>query len=98
MPSRTSPRKSSMQFWPRKRAKDIVARIRNWPARNETKVLGFAGYKVGMTHLVVEDTHKTSITKGEHIQLPVTILECPPLKVAAILLYKKDGYGRHCVG
>ena len=51
-----------------------------------------------MTHVLANDNRFTSITKGEDIMLPVTILECPPLKVAAVLLYKKDAYGTHCIG
>jgi len=51
-----------------------------------------------MTHTIVTDNRPTSITKNEDIQVPVTVLECPPIKIAAILLYKKDAYGEHCVG
>ena len=98
MPRIRQPRRGSMGFWPRKRASDIVARIRTWPTGKETKLLGFAGYKVGMTHLIVNDNRPTSQTKGEDIQMPVTILECPPLKIMSIILYKKDAYGLHCAG
>jgi large subunit ribosomal protein L3 len=50
--------------------------------------LGFAGYKAGMTHLIVTDNKATSATKGEPIVLPVTVVECPPLKVAGIRCYR----------
>ncbi|PIN75874.1 50S ribosomal protein L3 [Candidatus Woesearchaeota archaeon CG10_big_fil_rev_8_21_14_0_10_37_12] len=92
MPRIRNPRRGSMQFWPRKRAKKLASRIRSWTGKN-TKILGFAGYKVGMTHLIITDNKPTSITKGEEIQMPVTILECPPIKIASILLYKKTAYG-----
>lgn len=85
-------------FWPRKRAKDIVARVRNWPDGKEPKLLGFAAYKVGMTHLVVTDNVPTSNTKNQNITIPATILECPPIKIAAITLYKKDPYGLKATG
>jgi len=98
MPRIRTPRQGSMQYWPRSRAADIVARIRSWASTKEAKILGFAAYKVGMTHLLVTDNRPTSITKGEDIQMPVTIMECPPLKIAAALLYRKDAYGEHCVG
>jgi len=98
MPRKRNPRRGSMQFWPRKRAKDIVARVRTWPSAKDTKLLGFAGYKVGMTHLIITDNKPTSLTKNEDIQMPVTILECPPIKIAAIMSYTKDAYGLHCVG
>jgi large subunit ribosomal protein L3 len=51
-----------------------------------------------MTHLMVNDNRMTSLTKGEDIQMPVTILECPPLKIASIILYRKDAYGLHSTG
>lgn len=87
-----------MQYWPRKRASDIVARVRTWPSAKDAKPVGFAGYKVGMTHILVQDNRTTSLTKGEEIMFPVTVVECPPLKVAAVLFYKKDAYGEHCAG
>ncbi|MBS3125553.1 50S ribosomal protein L3 [Candidatus Woesearchaeota archaeon] len=98
MPRIRTPRQGSMQYWPRKRAKDIVAHVRTWPSIKEVKLTGFAGYKVGMTHVLAVDNLPTSITKGEEVQVPVTVLECPPVKVAAIILYQKDAYGTHCVG
>ena len=78
MPNKRSPRKGSMQFWPRKKAKRAYARVNSFAQEKEPKLLGFAGYKAGMSHLLVEDNRKTSTTKGEDIFCPVTIIECPP--------------------
>ncbi len=83
-----------MQFWPRKRARRQYARIRNWAGIDETRLLGFAGYKVGMTHISYIDGRKNSKTKGEEIFCPVTILECPPLKVIGYQAYTSDAYGK----
>lgn len=82
------PRRGSMQFWPRKRARHSLARIRSWAEENKTKPLGFIGYKVGMTHLMVNDSRPKSMTKGEQIMLPSTIIDCPPLSVMGISFYK----------
>lgn len=87
------PRHGSMQVWPRKRAKRQYPRVRSWAKTTEKKLLGFAGYKVGMTHVLHVDNVKTSKTKGEDIFCPVTIIECPPLKVASVRLYSLDAYG-----
>lgn len=76
-----------MQYWPRKRAKKPHARVRSW-AKADTPMLGFAGYKVGMAHVMVTDNRKTSITKGETIAVPVTIIECPDLIIAGVNAYK----------
>lgn len=82
------PRRGSLQYWPRKRAKHRVARIRFWPAENKTKPLGFIGYKAGMTHVMAIDNHPKSLTKGESIAIPTTIIDCPPLHVAGAAFYK----------
>lgn len=88
MPQKRRPRHGSLQYWPRKRAKRVFARVRSWCKIDEAKLLGFAGYKVGMTHLIINDNRKTSTTKGMDIFCPATIIECPPLKTASIKFYK----------
>jgi len=87
-----------MQFWPRKRAQRKYARIRNWASSENAKPLGFAGYKVGMTHVLYTDAGKNSKSRGEDIFCPVTVIECPPLKVIGYQLYKSDVYGRKASG
>lgn len=90
---KVNPRHGSMQFWPRVRAKRPYARIRAWAEKNEPKLLGFAGYKAGMTHLSMIENNPNSIAKGSEISCPVTIIECPPIKIASIRFYKKTPYG-----
>ena len=97
MPRTRKPRAGSMQFWPRVRSKSSYARIRTWPASKEAKLLGFAGYKVGMTHLLINDNNPHSLTKGAEIICTVTIVECPPLKTASIMFYKNTQDGSKLV-
>lgn len=87
------PRSGSMQVWHRRRAARHYPRVRGWTISTEKKALGFAGYKVGMTHLLTVNNIKASRTKGEEISCPVTVIECPPLKVAGIKVYTKTSYG-----
>lgn len=94
MPIPHSPRKGSLQVWPRKRAKRIYPRIRTWPSIKD-KILGFAGYKAGMCHVMLPDNRKNSTTKGEMLAVPATIIECPPIKVFGVRLYSSDSYGLH---
>jgi large subunit ribosomal protein L3 len=83
-----SPRKGSLQFWPRKRANKLLPSI-NWKAINSGKNLkGFICYKAGMTSAYVKDNTEHSMTKGKKIAIPVTILECPPLKILSARFYK----------
>ncbi len=93
MPKHSKPRAGSLAFWPRKRAKRIYPRINTWPETDKIKTLGFAGYKAGMAHVSVVDTRKASPTKGEEITLPVTILDCPPLFVLGVRVYKMTPNG-----
>ncbi len=93
MPTIRKPRKGSMQFWPRKKAKKQTARVRSWAQIKEIKPLGFAGYKAGMTHVIAVDNRPKSLTKGEKISMPVTIIECPSIKAAAVRFYKKSHDG-----
>jgi large subunit ribosomal protein L3 len=82
-----------MQFWPRKRSKHSLARIRSWVKENKVKLLGFIAYKAGMTHLHVTDNRAKALTKGEQIYMPATIIECPPMTICGVAFYKKTPNG-----
>src|SRR3972149_881980 len=87
MPLKT-PRKGSLQYWPRKRARKFLPSV-NWKAINsDSKLKGFICYKAGMASAFVKDETPDSMTKGKKIILPVTILECPPLKIFSARFYK----------
>lgn len=98
MGKRSNPRRGSLQIWPRVRAKRPYAKIRTWVETKDNKILGFAGYKVGMTHGLYEDDIPNSMTKGESVFIPLTVIECPPLKVYSIRFYKKTNDGHVVVG
>lgn len=93
MPKAHQPRSGSMQFWPRKRAKRELARVRSWVKSKENKPLGFFGYKAGMVHIQYVDNAPKSLTKGEEISCPVTVVECPAIKVAGINFYQEGDKG-----
>ena len=84
MPKIKRPKRGSMAYWPRKRAKRIYPRIKTWPENQEPKPLGFAGYKAGMTHVMMVNTNTNAKTKGQVISKPATVLECPPLFIMGI--------------
>ena len=83
------PRRGSLAVWPRVRARRETPRVRTWArgAREGAKLLGFAGYKAGMTTAFVIDNKQTSMTKDERIPLPVTVVECPPMRAVSIRFY-----------
>lgn len=94
MAKRSKPRAGSLGYTPRKRAKRIYPRVRTWSESEKTKIQGFCGYKAGMTHAIIIDNRRNSPTKGEEISIPITVLDCPPIKVLAIRTYKEfsDGF------
>lgn len=87
------PRKGSLAFSPRKRASKETPRVKSWPQFDEIGLLGFAGYKVGMTHVMMLDNKKNSPTEGMEVSTPVTILEAPPVVVMGIRAYRKTMHG-----
>lgn len=90
MPKIKSPRKGSLQFWPRKRATKLLPSV-NWKAiksGHSKNLLGFIGYKAGMATAMVKDNTADSMTKGKQIAVPVTIIECPSMKIFSVRFYK----------
>ncbi len=88
-----SPRRGSMQFWPRRRSRHSFVRVRSWVNGAPAKALGFIGIKAGMTHVQVIDNRAKSDTKGEKINYPVTIVECPNMLALGVSFYKKNSVG-----
>ena len=93
MGSPSTRKRGSKAFWPRVRSKNIRSKVNSWKSnvkQKEANLLGFAGYKVGMTHIGVIDNFSHTLTKGTEIIIPVTIIECPEIKVLSIRLLASD--------
>jgi len=90
-----APKRGSLAYLPRKRAKHILARIRYWPEieADTPRLLGFIGYKAGMTHVFAVEDRKRSPNYGKEVIRPATILETPPMLICAIRAYTKNPYG-----
>ncbi|MDI6819384.1 MAG: 50S ribosomal protein L3 [Candidatus Hodarchaeaceae archaeon] len=81
------PKRGSLAFMPRTRAPRAIAHVRAWPADASLRLQGFVGYKAGMTQVFTIDDRKGSLTAGQEICVPATVIEAPPLVVCAIRLY-----------
>ena len=90
-----APRHGSLAYLPKHRAKRLVARIRFWPKiqADTPRLLGFVGYKAGMTHVFKIEDRKRSPNFGREVMAPATILETPPILVCAVRAYTKNLYG-----
>ncbi|MGC9105743.1 MAG: 50S ribosomal protein L3 [Thermoprotei archaeon] len=91
----SSPRRGSAGLRPRKRAQELLPTPRSWPALTLEKptLLGFVGYKVGMTHVIMVDDKETSPNYGKEVYVPVSILETPPIVPLALRVYVPDAWG-----
>jgi large subunit ribosomal protein L3 len=92
-----APRHGSLAYLPRGRAKRTIGRIRFWPKveEDEPTMLGFMGYKAGMTHVMMVEDKPGSLNLGKETSHPATILDVPPVVVFGIRAYIKDQYGLH---
>ena len=90
MPEVRKPRRGSLAFYPRKRARRIYPRIKSYPKEDNVKPLAFAAYKAGMLRAIVLDTRKNSPTFNQEVSIPITVLDCPPLKIIGVRAYTKS--------
>src|SRR3989475_5219292 len=91
MPKEHRPRHGSMGFSPQKRSESPIPHFSSWPDVDggTPRLQGFAGYKAAMTHPIVVDYRPTSTTSGQEVQVPVTVVEVPPMRVDAVRLYRR---------
>ena len=100
MADKSRPRRGSMGFSPRKRALRKYGRIQAWPETSDSdiRVLGFAGWKAGMTHVLLRDTNSNSTSAGQEVRKAVTVVESPPMKVLEVRGYRMTPYGMQTAG
>ncbi len=90
------PVRGSKGYSPRKRAKRIFDSF-STKTESDRVINEFAGYKVGMAHVVVKENRKGSVNYGKEVVKAVTIVEVPELVVVGVKAYKEDVYGKKAV-
>jgi len=89
-----APRRGSLAYLPRGRAARQTARIRYWPhVETGPTLLGFMGYKAGMTHVFMVEDRQGSPNFGKEVVYPATVIDTPPLTVCAVRAYTQTPYG-----
>lgn len=84
-----------MGFSPRVRASSEVPRISTWPDDSgQVGLQGFAGYKAGMSHVVLINDEPDSPREGMEETVPVTVVETPPVRAVALRAYEQTPYGQ----
>jgi len=94
---KSQPRRGSLAYMPRGRAKSMEARIRHWPeiSSDEPKLLVHAGFKAGCVQIVSIDDHEKTPNTGKQLVSLGTVLVTPPIFVLGIRGYSKDPNGKH---
>ena len=100
MAKRNHPRRGSMAFSPRKRANRPFGHVKSWPTTDasEVRVQGFAGWKAGMTHILARDLNPRSTSAGQEVRVPVTVVECPKMRILGVRGYEMTPYGMQARG
>jgi large subunit ribosomal protein L3 len=95
----SAPRRGSIAFRPRARAKSLEARVRTWPqlAAEKSSLLGFAGFKAGGIQILTVDDREKTPNFGKQLLNASTVIATPPLKIIGIRGYKHDLYGQHAI-
>ncbi|MBA3283974.1 MAG: 50S ribosomal protein L3 [Nitrosopumilus sp.] len=96
----SAPRRGSIAFRPRSRAKSLEARIRTWPEnydKDNTGLIGFAGFKVGQIQVMTIDDKEKTPNYGKPLMNHSTVISLPPLKIVGVRGYSEDAYGKHAI-
>ena len=93
----SAPRRGSLAYLPRGRAKSMEARIRAWPKVNseEPKLLVHAGFKAGCVQIVNIDDREKTPNYGKQLVSLGTVIVTPPVLIVGIRGYSKDQNGMH---
>lgn len=95
----SAPRRGSVAFRPRARARSLEAKVRTWPqvAGEKSALTGFAGFKVGGIHILTIDDREKTPNFGKQLMNACTVIATPPVKIIGARGYKTDLYGQHAI-
>lgn len=93
----SQPRRGSLAYLPRGRAKSMEARIRGWPkvTAEQPKILAHCGFKAGCVQVVSIDDRDKTPNAGKQLVSLGTVLVTPPILILGIRGYSKDSDGMH---
>jgi large subunit ribosomal protein L3 len=91
----SAPRRGSLAYLPRARAKSFESRVRTWPNIKSEKpvLLGFAGFKAGNIHVITIDDREKTPNFGKPLFNSATLISTPPVKIIGFRGYEKTPYG-----
>jgi len=88
---RNAPRRGSLAYRPRARARRIVPALESFetPQVQKPTILGFAGYKVGCMHIITVDDREKTPNFGKPLFNASTIISTPPMTVYGFRAYTR---------
>ena len=88
----SAPRRGSLAYRPRGRAKSLIPRIRTWPKVQADKptLLGFPGYKAGTMHVITVDDRAKTPNFGKPLFNLSSVLSMPDAEITGLRLYKHE--------
>lgn len=93
----SQPRRGSLAYLPRGRAKSMEARIRGYPTISEDnpRMLVHCGFKAGCLQIVSIDDREKTPNAGKQLVSLGTLIVTPPVTVVGWRGYSKDTNGLH---
>ena len=91
----SAPRRGSLAYLPRSRARSFESRIRTWPVVNSEKpiLLGFAGFKAANIRVITIDDREKTPNFGKPLFNSATVISTPPFRIIGFRGYEKTSYG-----
>ncbi len=88
----SAPRRGSLAFRPRGRAKSMVPRVRTWPKIESDKptILGFPAFKAGTIHVITTDDRAKTPNFGKPLYNVSSVLSIPEAEVKGMRLYGRE--------
>ena len=88
----SAPRRGSLAYRPRGRAKSFVPRVRTWPKVDGDKptLVGFPGYKAGTAHVITVDDRAKTPNFGKPLFNLSSVLALPDAQVVGLRLYRHE--------
>ncbi len=91
----SAPRRGSLAYRPRGRAKRFVPRVRTWPrlSSGAPVLLAFPSFKAGTIHAITTDDREKTPNFGKPLFNPATVLAVPEAEVVGVRLYARENGG-----
>jgi large subunit ribosomal protein L3 len=88
----SAPRRGSLAYRPRGRAKSLLPRIRTWPKIESDRptILGYPAFKAGTIHVITTDDRAKTPNFGKPLFNLSSVLSMPEAEVVGMRIYAHD--------